>query len=109
MPSTLSRKSILPVSTFTMEEKFIYRSIKGHPVDTIRLLAIRPNIGGQALQCRFSTARLSENPDFVALSYVWGDLPPTEEIELDGKRFHIRKNLGELLNRVRRPKSLIRV
>jgi hypothetical protein len=45
----------------------------------------------------------------LLLSYVWGDLPPTEEIELDGKRFHIRKNLGELLNRVRRPKSLIRV
>ena len=90
-----------------MDEKFVHKSIEGHPSDSIRLLAIRPNVGGQVLQCRFSIARLSENPDFVALSYVWGGLPPTEEMELGGKRFYIRRNLWELLSHVRRPKSLM--
>ncbi|OTB01578.1 hypothetical protein M426DRAFT_63793, partial [Hypoxylon sp. CI-4A] len=43
------------------------------------------------------TVELGKYPPFHALSYAWGDEPPTYEILLNGKPFPIRKNLYDAL------------
>lgn len=45
------------------------------------------------------TVSLADHPLFVALSYVWGDATPTQEIVANGHLFRIRMNLATFLER----------
>jgi hypothetical protein len=65
--------------------------------DTIRLLILEPEAGDQDISCALFAVRLSCNPDFVALSYVWG--PPDEGhlIWLNHKPLKFRRNLWHCL------------
>lgn len=49
-----------------------------------------------------SLARLSQNPEFNALSHMWGKQEATEAIVIEGQSFLIRQNLLVFLKRFRR-------
>jgi hypothetical protein len=60
----------------------------------IRVIEIVESEGSQGqLECVLHTVSISENPDFAALSYVWGDPNTREEISVNGNPFLITKNL----------------
>ena len=40
-------------------------------------------------------------PSYTAVSYTWGEGPPSEVIHLDGQRFRVRKNLWSCLDHLR--------
>lgn len=60
-----------------------YRSLKGEPDDTIRLLTILPG-DDDHITCAMSLARLSQNPEFNAFSYMWGKQEANEAIVIEG-------------------------
>jgi hypothetical protein len=66
----------------------------------IRLLEI---IGGPdtALRCRFHRVLLTEQPQFIALSYTWGRRDLTKVISIDGYEVSIRENLWLFLCQAR--------
>jgi hypothetical protein len=48
-----------------------------------------------------STNRRDKNPDFDALSYVWGPQTPAKYIIVDGRRLHVGRNLKRALQDIR--------
>lgn len=54
------------------------------------------------IECRLSVVSLGDNPDFRALSYVWGDAEATRSILVDGEPFRVRLNLWSFLSQMRR-------
>lgn len=70
----------------------------------IRLLEI---IGGPdtALQCKFHLVSLSNKPEYVALSYAWGEPQATQSIWIDGCKTDIRDNLWLFLCQARKRTS----
>jgi hypothetical protein len=77
-----------------------YEALTGHPDDTIRLLTVQPGTS-ELINCHTSYARLSETPSYRALSYVWGNEDPVNEIRINGQKFLVRPNLWAFLNRLR--------
>jgi hypothetical protein len=68
--------------------------------DEIRLLHVHPagDAGGRII-CDIYKKRLSEKPEYAALSYTWGDPTEPKEITLNGSSFPVTKNLhGALRN-----------
>jgi hypothetical protein len=57
------------------------------------------------ISCQIHIVSLSDSPDFLALSYVWGPEAPTKTIILDGKLFTVRLNLWNFLAEFRRSTS----
>ncbi|KAF2877702.1 heterokaryon incompatibility protein-domain-containing protein, partial [Massariosphaeria phaeospora] len=77
--------------------------------DGIRLLILEPGDENAELSCRLAHARLSENPDYDAISYTWGADALTHHILLDGQAFPVRENIFHALVSYRdreRPRTL---
>ncbi|KAF2636751.1 hypothetical protein P280DRAFT_364566, partial [Massarina eburnea CBS 473.64] len=53
------------------------------------------------LQCDMEVVSLADNPDFFALSYVWGKDPEDYEILIGGHILQTRPNLYTALRRIR--------
>lgn len=71
----------------------------------VRLLRIVPGTG--TIECLLEQMPLASVRFFYALSYVWGDPTEQETIMLNGQRFHITRNLWEVLHQFRqRPYDL---
>ncbi|KAI8710893.1 Heterokaryon incompatibility protein 6, OR allele [Fusarium sp. LHS14.1] len=68
----------------------------------IRLLGILPVPPNDRVyaSCRLSTVSLIDQPNFKALSYVWGDASVKETILLNNKEVQVGKNLAEALKRL---------
>jgi hypothetical protein len=90
-----------------MTADYQYTSLSELPDDTIRLLELHPGLPNEKIKCGLITAQLTLRPTFAALSYVWGSDPASEEIELNEKRFWIRKNLWQCLIRLRELQSTL--
>ncbi|KAF2007629.1 hypothetical protein P154DRAFT_418550, partial [Amniculicola lignicola CBS 123094] len=59
---------------------FEYTALKD-PSDEIRLLELQWDENEQGpLLCRMRRFKLRETPDYFALSYVWGNASPTQEL-----------------------------
>ncbi|KAK7742132.1 hypothetical protein SLS53_004718 [Cytospora paraplurivora] len=69
--------------------------------DQIRLLTIRPGSWLETIECSLEIVCLDNNPDYEALSYVWGDDLVRIPIKVDGNRFYITYNLFLALRRLR--------
>jgi hypothetical protein len=67
----------------------------------IRLLEIVSSGGSGRLKCRLSVSSLEDNPEFAALSYVWGDPRVAEDIILNDEIFPVTSNLAAALNHVK--------
>ncbi|RII22833.1 hypothetical protein CUC08_Gglean013272 [Alternaria sp. MG1] len=69
------------------------------PAEQIRLLKLQP--GADVIRLNIQTYELTECPEFVALSYEWGDGSEIHDINIDGAVFKIRQNLRDALEHVR--------
>lgn len=68
----------------------------------IRLLEIQParNIN-DPVECRLTTVRLGDNPDFIALSSLYGSPSETDKVWLNGRAITITLHLVQALKNVR--------
>ena len=73
---------------------FQYESLQG---DQLRLLELLPDEkeGAETLHFSLKTYPRAEAPDYVALSYTWGEGQKSELIYLNGSRFFVMPNLRE--------------
>lgn len=94
------------------EQAFLWTNMDDRPspiykgLDTnslqIRLLYLEPcGRDDQVVTCRITTASLSTDPQYYALSYVWGDPKPTDDIILNGRPFRIANSLAAALKHLR--------
>ncbi|KAI1461574.1 heterokaryon incompatibility protein-domain-containing protein [Annulohypoxylon moriforme] len=67
----------------------------------IRVLKILPGDTNTPIKCERRVASLPTVSDFETLSYVWGDFTDLVDIELDGCKVGVTKNLYALLHRLR--------
>ncbi|KAF2249584.1 HET-domain-containing protein [Trematosphaeria pertusa] len=67
----------------------------------IRLLHLLPGTDDEELHCALSLASLDDEPEYEALSYVWGDAKHTIQIQVDGQPWPITRNLHLALKNLR--------
>jgi len=93
------RSAIERVLAATAKRQFRYASLlrEGY----IRLLAIDVGTGEDQICTRLVTYPLESAPEYVALSYTWGDLNDTLEILCHGQQLSITRNLRAALSRLR--------
>ncbi|KAH7410679.1 heterokaryon incompatibility protein-domain-containing protein [Cadophora sp. MPI-SDFR-AT-0126] len=70
---------------------------------SMRLLHLQRGIDKESsrIRCTLSVHELDKAPEYEALSYVWGDPEPSEEISLDGHPLNIGTNLAAALRQLR--------
>lgn len=70
--------------------------------DTFRLIQIHPACDPEKkVEVDLFTARLSDNPVYEALSYVWGPPPNDRPVTVSGGQVRVRSSLDEFLQVVR--------
>ncbi|CAG8979924.1 hypothetical protein HYALB_00013580 [Hymenoscyphus albidus] len=85
----------------TMPERFVHSLLRGQK-GPIRLLHIQPSKDYHApLEVDLEEVELSSEPDFKALSYVWGDPTDNIPILICGKTYDITVNCHSALLRLR--------
>ena len=72
-----------------------------HSSQQIRLLSLCEDVSGK-LACNISVFDLSDFPQYIALSYVWGSAVVQHEISLNGQPFLIHHNLYLALKSISR-------
>lgn len=75
--------------------------LSGDEIHIVELLPYATEGPAAPLRCHVHTASLSRDPDYEAVSYVWGDPKQTTGIEIDGRDVQISMNLATLLQRIR--------
>jgi hypothetical protein len=88
-----------------MESFLIYEALYSSKSE-IRLLRVHPSNDG-VIQCNLTRCSLDTDPEYYALSYVWGDLAVTKNILVDGKKFPATTNLVAALEIISRITSEI--
>jgi hypothetical protein len=86
---------IANISLLGREEKYVYSPLQ-HENDEIRLLRLSSNNDGE-LEGSLVTVSLSHLPEFIALSYTWGDRTNPEKMIVNGGWVTIRRNLAAAL------------
>jgi hypothetical protein len=76
-----------------------------HSKDSLRLLTLHPGGWPGLIRCELSATTFSENPEYDALSYAWGDSKRTKAIRVNGTKVHIKENLWQALYHLRHPKE----
>ncbi|KAE9366433.1 HET-domain-containing protein, partial [Stipitochalara longipes BDJ] len=69
--------------------------------DEIRLVILLPRGRNDAIECRIVQSKISDKPDYEALSYEWGMAEPAQRIIMDGIDRHITPNLWSALYHLR--------
>ncbi|KAF2794595.1 heterokaryon incompatibility, partial [Melanomma pulvis-pyrius CBS 109.77] len=68
----------------------------------IRLIQLMPKFMGDSLFCNMYCTALDKKPQFIALSYAWGDTKKTHRIHVKGYEILITQNLHEALMQLRK-------
>lgn len=76
----------------------LYRPLRD---SEIRLLKILPGSWHDPVSCEIVYVSLDDKPDYVALSYAWGDSKVTHPVTVDGQEHSITMNLFHGLRRLR--------
>jgi hypothetical protein len=82
---------------------FTYHALNSH-TDEIRLVSLEPCDLSQVdaqVACTLITVKLSENPKYEALSYMWGSLSNSATIAVDGQDLSVGENLWLALKQLR--------
>ncbi|PZD28569.1 HET domain containing protein [Pyrenophora tritici-repentis] len=67
-----------------------------------RLLTIEPcSDPNDEVYCNLHVRAMEEPPQYIALSYTWGEPSPTRMIMLNGRPFRVRQNLWDFLVQAR--------
>ncbi|KAE9367120.1 hypothetical protein N431DRAFT_300133, partial [Stipitochalara longipes BDJ] len=78
---------------------FIYNPL---PAGTYtRLITLLPGNGASPIECLLTTTNLSKQPEYEALSYLWGEVDAAYGILLNGQPFPVGKLLWLALYRLR--------
>lgn len=85
-------------STSPMLGPASYRALEG---SEIRLLRVAPGEWNDQVSCTMHYAPLDEQPEYVALSYTWGDASDQVDILLDGRPHRATRSLFTALRRFR--------
>jgi hypothetical protein len=77
-----------------------------HPLDAehqeIRLLTLQPaGAWDEPIRCTTSVVSLLDEPQYDALSYVWGDWENSQQIHVDEQAVKVTRNLYKALRRIR--------
>ncbi|KAN0092470.1 Heterokaryon incompatibility protein (HET) domain containing protein [Hyaloscypha variabilis] len=81
--------------------RFTYRPLS-HSSKELRLLVLLPSANfSDQIECRLHHSSLQDNPQYEALSYVWGETDSSEPILLDGQEVIVRQNLLNALRHLR--------
>lgn len=70
--------------------------------DEIRLLGLQPGSALKPISCTLRHVKLSDNPEYEALSYVWGTEADSKDISIDRYVRSIRHNLWLALKHLRK-------
>ncbi|KAK2598061.1 hypothetical protein QQS21_005772 [Conoideocrella luteorostrata] len=73
--------------------------------EEIRIFELQPGLGKEPLEIRLITSDLSNEPDFEAISYVWGDQIFKSRISWEGEGITIPENLHDALLQMRLPQT----
>jgi hypothetical protein len=84
---------------------FIYEPLNTQRQE-IRLLSLNAGENGSDIQCSIQHYMLDENPEYIALSYTWGDPTANMPIRLNGKLFWVAANLHSALVQFRANRSI---
>lgn len=84
-----------------MKDSPVYSALD-READEVRLLELQPGARGDKIRCILSIVRLSETPEYEALSYVWGNKDETFDVFLNGQTFSALKSLRICLRELRR-------
>lgn len=69
--------------------------------DQIRLLRLQSGSGDDRIACHYVVGSLSNPPDYIAISYTWGDPTPTRTLLVEGKDLKLHHNCYYALWQVR--------
>jgi hypothetical protein len=68
-------------------KRYVYKPIIY--IGSVRVLILEPGGKNYPLQCCLQEKRLSDEPQYEAISYVWGDEMPRFDIVVDGEMWDI--------------------
>ncbi|KAK0117365.1 hypothetical protein ONS96_013195 [Cadophora gregata f. sp. sojae] len=68
---------------------------------SIRVLILEPGSREDQIRCRLRHVKLADNPQYEALSYVWGDANQTKELYLEARPIQVTKSLHGALRHLR--------
>ncbi|KAF2652979.1 HET-domain-containing protein [Lophiostoma macrostomum CBS 122681] len=94
------------ISTLHLSDVLGQRSFSYHELvhDEFRLLRILPR-KMTTIKCEILHASLDDPPDYIALSYTWGDPQDTRRIILDGHTLSVSSSLHGALEALRQTKE----
>jgi heterokaryon incompatibility protein (HET) len=70
-------------------------------VNSIRTITLFPGNFEENIVCTLNETNLDQNPDYIALSYVWGDSSQLVSITCNSQPFQVTRNLAQALRRIR--------
>lgn len=73
------------------QTEYKYKTIEDH--QSIRLLLLLPGEFNADIHFKLEHILLADNPQYEALSYVWGDASQTFEVFCDGNYLRITKSM----------------
>lgn len=75
----------------------------------IRVLSLLPGSWNDSIRCLLSTVSLDDDPEYDALSYVWGERDSMTLISVNDNNFQVTPNLWAALRRLRSTDEVCRI
>ncbi|RYP62885.1 hypothetical protein DL771_009534 [Monosporascus sp. 5C6A] len=97
-PTLPSRASTGSIPIYSSTATFQYHSVQGAE---FRLICLLPE-NMSMIKCEIIHASLESHPEYVALSYAWGDIDDTRKIQIDGCPFTVTSSLHAALTALRK-------
>jgi hypothetical protein len=92
--------SLVPFSTPAGPSTPIYQKLDNSQSE-IRILELSLSEEDTPITCNLITTPMTKTPEYMALSYGWGDVVDTEEIFVNTHPFQARRNLVAALRQIR--------
>ncbi|PQE06682.1 heterokaryon incompatibility protein [Rutstroemia sp. NJR-2017a BBW] len=88
----------------SMCSQYVYKSLQSQSKE-IRVLTLLPDVPGTEINCRLDTVSLDDQPQYEALSYVWGSSTVRKKVQIEGKEALVTTNLEIALQHLRHPEQ----
>ncbi|PQE16327.1 heterokaryon incompatibility protein [Rutstroemia sp. NJR-2017a WRK4] len=88
----------------SMCSHYVYKPLQSQSKE-IRVLTLLPDVPGTEINCRLDTISLDDQPQYEALSYVWGSSTDREKVQIEGKEALVTTSLERALQHLRHPEQ----
>ena len=86
------------IGTASAESLFVHDPLP-HDAPSLRLIEIFPLSEDGIVRCQIRNRRIDQiKTKYTCLSYVWGSTDATQRIIINGKPFHVQRNLWDFLH-----------